>query len=1332
MRAVETLEDRVLLTLAPGTLLDVLAVPPVLAVQGTPAGPVQVGSFLVSGQVGAGQPDAIPFAATVDFGTGQPLQGSLVTTSPGPVIPAPSGEIGAGLFNLADTDGNFAISFSQNLTPSTTVEVTNFPSNLVTLTQPPGNAQIPRASTFNPGGSFDIGTMPGFQLYNALPNPAGPFITLQTGDGSIGNAGIPGVNGLARGEIRMNFAPGTFVALDGDVGTPEMYIFENFTPEYFSVALIGSTGVETAFYFTQATVFASGNTTVEGDGVTEMNVTALDFDDPFTFASDPNFGLLGNIVGIRIRAIRAGSSTPGQENVAVDGIELVQPATLGVNVDANGDALRGRHVVHPTVGLLGPNERPVSVEANQSTTTFFQNSRYPGIPNRTRFADSTPDIAYVTAAPGALLTTTTQVDVFVNHTFPAGGTFIGTTTLETSFVNGFVGATTFRSLVAGLTLTPEPLPAHVTGIPFTGVLATTNPVPEGFPSPLPQFYRAFVNWGDGTPTTQVMVTDVDGDGILEIVADASTPHIYTSSGLYTISIDIYSVDNILIDRVYNEIEVEGPGIVDPMLLPFLNINDVTVLESAGIVTFTVSLDRVVNFDVWVDFSTDTAPGPLPSATSGTDFLATSGSMGLGYLLPPLFIPAGQLTATFSVPIINDSIREYDERFIARLSNPVNAHILDGEGIATIIDDDPDPIVRIEDAIVLEGGELVFSVYLVDDLGAPVVSERVIQINVYSQDLTAIGGLDYELVDVNLTFLPGENGKMVRVRTFHDSLVEPDETFTLNVATPVNARVDALSFGTGTILSPVVPQISVGDAIAVEADGYLVFTLTLDQPTTVPVTVAATTVNGTATGGLDFTPVAVNVTFAPGQTVATVMVPIFEDNLAEGPETLTLALSNPVNGLIADGIGVGTIVDASVKATITVLPDPAPVVEGGAVIFTVTLDRGTQVPANAIVTVDYRTFDLTATAGLDYVPRSGTLTFGPNETVKTISVPTIDDTLYEVTPQSPFEHFGLEIFNPSIDANLAGGDLNGGATAVATIIDNEQLPTVTVAPLNAFSVEGGMASFVISLSAPFTAPVSVNYGTADAGFGPGFATAGLDYLPTFGTVVFEPGETVKVVHVPILVDTQDEPTEIFNFQLISAVNGVIAPNSIVLGTILDITPPKVIDIQRIGYHEQTTRIVIAFSEAMDLASALNTDNYHLVAAGRDGRFGTADDIPFFISEAVYDPTFNTVTLTVGSRLALHRAYQLTINGVSPLGLRDVAGNYLNGGQNATLTFGRVNGLRDLRRGGPIGRPPVIPRPFGHPPQFRPVRPIQAAADNGSLSPSPNTPLAFRPRLNRPLR
>ena len=71
-------------------------------------------------------------------------------------------------------------------------------------------------------------------------------------------------------------------------------------------------------------------------------------------------------------------------------------------------------------------------------------------------------------------------------------------------------------------------------------------------------------------------------------------------------------------------------------------------------------------------------------------------------------------------------------------------------------------------------------------------------------------------------------------------------------------------------------------------------------------------------------------------------------------------------------------------------------------FAVTLNRA----ASGAVSVDYETADGTATAGEDYTATSGTLTFAPGETAKTVSVAILDDAVDEGK-----ETFVLRLSNP---------------------------------------------------------------------------------------------------------------------------------------------------------------------------------------------------------------------------------------------------------------------------------------------------------------------------------
>ena len=50
--------------------------------------------------------------------------------------------------------------------------------------------------------------------------------------------------------------------------------------------------------------------------------------------------------------------------------------------------------------------------------------------------------------------------------------------------------------------------------------------------------------------------------------------------------------------------------------------------------------------------------------------------------------AGQTTQTITVAVIGDRLAEPTETFFVNLSSPTNAAIADGQGVGTILDDEP--------------------------------------------------------------------------------------------------------------------------------------------------------------------------------------------------------------------------------------------------------------------------------------------------------------------------------------------------------------------------------------------------------------------------------------------------------------------------------------------------------------------------------------------------------------------------------------------------------------------------------------------------------------------
>jgi chitinase len=189
-----------------------------------------------------------------------------------------------------------------------------------------------------------------------------------------------------------------------------------------------------------------------------------------------------------------------------------------------------------------------------------------------------------------------------------------------------------------------------------------------------------------------------------------------------------------------------------------------------------------------------------------------------------------------------------------------------------------------------------------------------------------------------------------------------------------------------------------------------FTVTLSAAPMLPVTVAFDTANDTAISGSDYQGVTGTLTFAPGEISKTISVPINGDRFAEPNETFAVNLTSATNATIADGLGIGTILDDEPRITISdVSKSEGKNNKTTLLAFTVTLSATNDQP----VTMSFRTVDGTAkTSDDDYLAKTGTLTFAPGETSKTITIEVKGDSKKEAN-----ETFYLDLFGNSSNSQF---------------------------------------------------------------------------------------------------------------------------------------------------------------------------------------------------------------------------------------------------------------------------------------------------------------------------
>jgi len=555
---------------------------------------------------------------------------------------------------------------------------------------------------------------------------------------------------------------------------------------------------------------------------------------------------------------------------------------------------------------------------------------------------------------------------------------------------------------------------------------------------------------------------------------------------------------------------QGTGTIIDNDYSVISIDDVTITEGdsgSSDAVFTVSLSTQNSRNVTMNYAT------ADNTASGSDYTSQSGT---------LTIPAGDTEVNISIPVTGDNIDEAEETLSLDLSSPVNAAIIDPQGIVTILDNDT-ATISIDDVSVTEGNSgtvtASFTVSMTE-------SSKTVTVNYSTAGNTATSDIDFISASNTLTFAPGDTEKTIDISIQGDLVDENSESYYVNLTGPDNAVISD-SQGLGTIVDDDIPEVSISGGASV-TEGNIgtttgAFTISLDNPSLKIVTVNYATAGNTAESDIDFTADSGTLTFAPGDTSKTVNVDVIGEELDEDNETFYVNLTSPSNAIIGEAQDQAecTIIDDDTSGISITAPIPVNEGDSGTTSagFTVSLNN----PSSKIVTVDYATSDDSATGGSDYTSDSGTLTFNPGEPLsQTLNISVTGDTLDEDN-----EAFDVTLTNPG-NADL------GTSEAACTIVDDDtaaiSISDVVVTEGNSGSVT---ASFTISTTMS-TKTVSVDYATAD-----NTAAVGSDYTSVSDTLSFAPGETSKTVDVSITGEYLVENNETFFLNLTNPDNAFIA-------------------------------------------------------------------------------------------------------------------------------------------------------------------------------------------------
>lgn len=529
--------------------------------------------------------------------------------------------------------------------------------------------------------------------------------------------------------------------------------------------------------------------------------------------------------------------------------------------------------------------------------------------------------------------------------------------------------------------------------------------------------------------------------------------------------------------------------------PYLAVDDIAVNESAAQATFTVRLVTATGAATTstgdVTFRADTAD---QTASAGTDYT----SVGRTFT-----VAAGQGSVTVPVALADDAWDDDNETFVLHLSAPANALLAEAEADAfCAIADDEFPSINLGATVARanEGSTVVFTV----GLTTPRQSATTFSLAVLA-GTTQGAGVDY-------TF--GQNGAQVippftssvsfSVPYLDDQLPgESDETLRATIA-GANVALGVTSLDL-TIVDA--PELTIAAAPTVTEGQPAVFPVTIDAPSTAPVTFRVQFSSATASVVTDINPANTGpFTIAAGSTSTTVPVPtIANDGGDQATETFTTTLISPANATLSGfNSASGTIRDG----------DPPPLsfagaasaIEGSDIVFTVQLGWTSEAPVQFSVRFTNGT---AAGSGIDYVSSgTGPFTVPAGQASFTVAVPTIDD----AGPELESEDFTITLQNP---VNAVVG---AAPSATGHVLDGDQ-PVLTIVAGPA-ATEGGTLSFTVSMDRQTIVPV-----VFDVAFLDGSTQGAADFTPPSGPWTLAPGATSVVIQVPTVADAVHENQEI---------------------------------------------------------------------------------------------------------------------------------------------------------------------------------------------------------------
>ena len=536
-------------------------------------------------------------------------------------------------------------------------------------------------------------------------------------------------------------------------------------------------------------------------------------------------------------------------------------------------------------------------------------------------------------------------------------------------------------------------------------------------------------------------------------------------------------------------------ITDNADVPYVTVSTTNSAKESGTSgTFKITTHGTGSGNITVNYTLSGA------AVNGTDYTTLTGTLSIGK----------NTTTNISITPIQDTESEGYESVTLTLT-PSAAYGLAIDSQATLnLEDDEVPQVNVsttDDTFTENTGNT--ALFFVSRTGSTTAA---LTVN-YTMSGTATSGADYTAPSGTVTISAAATGAYVSIAILDDSLLEGTETITLNVTPEATygAGIGAATYNLDDAQTLTLSlRYNPNTATVSEAVGTAAATITLSAASANTVTVQTVRNGGTALGGgIDHSYLSEVVEFAPGETSKVISIPITDDTLPEGNETIILNLENPTNARLSTTAG-------NTVFTLTIADDDA--APAATVGFTGTTGSGSEAIGVApiyvtlsgaqagAVTVDYAVTGGTATAA-DHAIVAGTLTFAAGETAKLLPNGIVDD-----GDQEANETIILTLSNPT------GIVLNANATNTFTITDNDAMTLTIVATTAGSSEPTTDGLFTITRTGSIASEATVNLVIT------GTATAGADYVAIPVTATLAAGSATTTIPVSVLDDVTGEGNE----------------------------------------------------------------------------------------------------------------------------------------------------------------------------------------------------------------